>query len=304
MGERSGIEWTDHTFNPWLGCERVSPGCQHCYAESWAKRSGLVEWGRTAERRVTSDAYWRQPLRWNATAEAAGRQTRVFCASLADVFEDRTELVEPRDRLFSLIDATPHLIWMLLTKRPQHVASMVTDGWLPSIDAFWPENLWIGTTIEDQQRADERLPHLRAIPARVRFLSCEPLLGPLALDLSGIDWVIVGGESGPGARPMHPDWVRDIQEACGAHQTRFFFKQWGEWVPYEPEAAEPFWQSQHGDVIDAHHFPDFNLDPPGWHAHPPDLHTGAAVSRRVGKKTAGRLLDGVAWDEVPEGAVR
>lgn len=297
MGDSTAIAWTDHTFNPWLGCERVSPACQHCYAEAWAKRSGLVEWGRNAERRVTSPANWRKPLAWNAAAEAAGRPALVFCASLADVFEDRPELVEPRARLFDLIEATPHLIWQLLTKRPQHVVDMVPGPWLRGL---WPENVWIGTTVEDQQRAVERIPRLLEVPAPVRFLSCEPLLnrvfvepwlphpvpclcgaqlppqyrwngyetewphvvcaacdalcvededddGPIIAfhepdadrddppafrgSTRGVEWVICGGESGPGHRPLDVDHARQLRDQCAAAGVPYFFKQHGGRTP-------------------------------------------------------------------------
>ena len=231
MGERTEIAWTDHTFNPWIGCARVSPGCQHCYAETLTKRTGMAVWGVKGTRNVTSDAYWRQPLKWDRAAAAAGRPALVFCASLADVFEDRPDLDEPRRRLFDLIEQTPHLVWQMLTKRPEHAFRL---AWLAGWRDVWPENVWIGTTVEDQQRCDERLPALIEIPARVRFLSCEPLLG--AVDLtpwishwhSGfVHWVIVGGESGPGHRPLDVDHARSLVEQCEAAAVPVFFKQVG-----------------------------------------------------------------------------
>lgn len=234
MGELTAIAWTDHTFNPWVGCARVSPGCEHCYAEALSKRTGLAVWGKNGTRHVTSDAYWREPLKWDRSAEKAGRPALVFCASLADVFEDRLDLVEPRARLFGLIEQTPHLIWQLLTKRPESVLSLVPDRWFA--DAAWPSNVWIGTTVEDQQRADERIPHLLEIPAPVRFLSCEPLLAEVrlakylfdgSLPTGAIGGIIVGGESGPGHRILDLRHARILHTEAEYGQVPFFFKQVG-----------------------------------------------------------------------------
>src|SRR5262245_34580602 len=149
MAKDSKIEWTHHTFNPWWGCERVSPACKHCYAEAWARRLGMTLWEKGAPRRVMSDAYWRQPLQWDAAARDAGTRARVFCASMADVFEDRDDLDPARERLWSLIAATPNLNWLLLTKRPQHVSEMVPWG------ERWPDNVWLGTTVENQRWAEK-----------------------------------------------------------------------------------------------------------------------------------------------------
>jgi protein gp37 len=276
MSANSAIKWTDHTYNPWWGCTRVSPGCQHCYAETFAKRTGNKVWGQNAERRFFGDKHWAEPLKWDRAAEKAGRPALVFCASMADVFEDRDDVVPHRDRLFELVESTPHLIWQLLTKRPENVLAMVPAAWLagptgsvihrnlgsadvPNMrvdfvdgrDAGWPSNVWVGTTVEDQQRADERIPHLRRIPAPVRFLSCEPLLGPVDLSrwlhleqvrqpgdewafVRGpgfhpalVEWVIAGGESGPGHRPMDLDHARSLRDQCTAAGVPFFFKQHG-----------------------------------------------------------------------------
>jgi protein gp37 len=178
--QNSKIEWTDHTFNPWWGCQRVSPGCEHCYAETLARRYNFKVWGpaKTTSRRMMSNNYWKQPLKWNKAAKAAGVRPRVFCASMADVFEDHPELHEPRIRLFDLMDECQHLDWLLLTKRPENVRDMLLAAARPP---GFPRRVWIGTSVEDQRRADERIPHLLNIPARVRFLSCEPLLGPVDL---------------------------------------------------------------------------------------------------------------------------
>jgi protein gp37 len=228
MAQNSKIEWTDHTFNPWIGCTNVSPGCDHCYAESWSKRSGLVKWGNNPRRR-TSEAYWRAPLKWQA-ADAAhqaqyGRRQRVFCASLADVFDNK---VSPdwRADLFALIAVTPALDWLLLTKRPQNITKMLPRTWP---DGGMP-NVWLGTTAEDQDRFDQRWPVLSRVPAVVRFISYEPAIGPVRLNRAYAvqpDWLIAGGESGHGARPMRAAWARDIIKDCQETGVAPFFKQWG-----------------------------------------------------------------------------
>lgn len=216
--EHSKIEWTHNTFNPWWGCEKVSPGCANCYAEIFSKRTGNAVWGASAPRRFFGDKHWNEPLKWNAAAEAAGQRKRVFCASMADVFEDRADLVEPRARLFALIVETPWLDWLLLTKRPQNIARLMP------VSA--PVNVWLGTTAEDQARWNERLPLLLAVPATVHFVSAEPLLGPIAMNGMRPDWLIVGGESGGKARPMERAWVESLRDQCD-DRTAFFFKQWG-----------------------------------------------------------------------------
>ena len=228
MAKNSHIEWTNHTFNPWWGCHRVSPACDNCYAELWAKRVGHTIWGQQAPRRFFGDPHWQQPLKWNREAAEGGIRARVFCASMADVFERRAILNSDRARLWSLIEQTPYLDWLLLTKRPQNVLSLTPWG------DDWPSNVWIGTSIENQKLAELRLPYLLAVPAAVRFLSCEPLLGPLDLRLwfnrrcyNPIDWVIAGGESGPHSRPMHPDWPLGILRQCQRAGVPFHFKQWG-----------------------------------------------------------------------------
>lgn len=269
MGENSKIEWTTHTFNPWWGCTKVSEACKHCYAETWAKRLGQKVWGPKVERRTMSDNHWKQPLKWNRDAENTSDRPRVFCASMADVFEDRSELVEPRTRLFNLIEATPNLDWLLLTKRPQNVKTMAK--W----DQDWPDNVWLGTTVELQTRADELLPFLADIPAKVRFISAEPLLGPLDLRPwmgSTIDWVITGGESGPKARPASPKWFRDIHTQCMEQSVAFHFKQWGDWGPGDGE----------------------NLP-----AQRMKVAKDGTAMFKLGKKSAGRILDGSTHDGLP-----
>lgn len=298
MAENSQIEWTDHTFNPWSGCTKISPACDHCYAEGWAKRSGHVEWGPHGARRRTKT--WGNPIKWNKALEGTGRRERVFCASLADVFDNHRS-IDPKWRadLWELIRETPNLDWLLLTKRPQNIAKMVPPLWM---NGHWPVGVWIGTTVENQEEADRRIEYLMEIPAKVRFLSCEPLLGPvdLRLDRRGVPhnqwhlplgpcgyycseehghvdhnarlhWVITGGESGGQARPTNPQWFRDLRDQCACAGTPFFFKQWGEWVSVS------------------------EVEGPGDHYSFPD---GRTV-RRVGKKRAGRTLDGVVHDGYP-----
>ena len=324
MAENSKIEWTDHTFNPWEGCQKVGPGCDNCYAEARNARFGggtAVNWGPGAPRRRTSAANWRKPLQWNAAHEAFcaahGRRQRVFCASLADVFDNA---VDPDWRLdlFALIVATPNLDWLLLTKRIGNVKDMVAD-------IMWPHlpHVWLGATIVSQEEANRDIPKLLAIPARVRFLSMEPLLGPVDLEypegvygagprmccgghecgcmgkpidpplIWGVNWIIVGGESGPGARPMHPGWARSLRDQCKSARVPFLFKQWGEWTPGENV------ERQRGTVDTAFLMDDrwdiypLNLATDGGHIDDqPDLY-------RVGKKAAGRWLDGVTHDGFP-----
>lgn len=222
MAENSKIEWTDHTFNPWIGCQKVSPGCDHCYAEALMDtRWGKVEWGPHGERKRTSAANWKQPLRWAKAAN--GTRPRVFCASLADVFDNRAT-PEWRTDLFALIEDTPELDWLLLTKRPENIAKMLWPKW----DAGLPRNIWLGATAENQEQATRRGRILRQIPATVRFLSCEPLLSEIQFEpetLQALDWIIVGGESGHGARMMQEWWAEGIRDQCQAAGVHFFMKQ-------------------------------------------------------------------------------
>ena len=222
MAQNSAIEWTDDTFNPWWGCAKVSAGCEHCYAEAFAKRFGHKVWGKHAGRRRFGDAHWDKPRLWNRDAEAAGTRRRVFCASMADVFDENGP-PEDRRRLWALIEDTPRLDWLLLTKRPHLAADTLPSAWL---DTPKP-NVWLGTSVESMEVLD-RIEELRQVPAALRFLSIEPLLGELRdLPLEGIGWVIVGGESGSKARPMSADWVRRIRDECVDAGIPFFFKQWG-----------------------------------------------------------------------------
>lgn len=285
MAEGTAIEWADHTFNPWWGCARVSAACQHCYAETLANRFQPGLWGKAGDRRFFGDKHWNEPRRWDRAAAKAGRSARVFCASMADVFENRPDLVEHRDRLWGLIMSTPHLTWLLLTKRPENIPIMVPWHWM---QYRWPEWVHIGTTVESDEHVG-RADHLRALPAPVRFLSCEPLLGPLpSLDLTGIGHVIVGGESGHGSRPMHPAWVRDLRDRSSNAGVPFLFKQWGDWGP----AGDWPGPDHHLDVRG-------NLYLPGEAAPIATDRVELAAIHRWGKKAAGRELDGRTWDELP-----
>lgn len=364
MGANSEISWTTHTFNPWIGCTKVSPACAHCYAESYAKRYGKAVWGAHGTRTATSYTNWRKPLKWNREADcncgAAGRgnsecewcangcqRPRVFCASLADVFEQwdgqlldhhkqplwfesasdrdaddipvwrnwRGEYKEPltldivRRELVKLICRTPNLDWLILTKRPENALQMLVDSGMyavanPKLPCPQP-NIWIGTTVENHEEANKRLPHLMNTPAAVRFLSVEPMLGPLDLwpyldsaehgpgmDSPRPDWVIVGGESGHGARPMHPDWARFLRDQCESNRVAFHFKQWGDWAPfYDRDKDDPDWRSVPKESSSVCRV---NLaGGSGFHGE------RVVYFRNVGKKKAGRLLDGREWNEFP-----
>jgi protein gp37 len=271
MAKDSRIEWTHHTFNPWWGCAKVSPACAHCYAESWARRLGSNLWGREASRRFFDRDHWQQPIRWNKEAKKSGERRRVFCASMADVFEPRAELHEWREALWPLIEETGWLDWLLLTKRPQNVARMVP--WKTS----WPANIWLGTTAENQKYADIRVPLLAAIPAKIRFVSAEPLLSPISFQAwKGVDWVIAGGESGHGARPTDPNWVRSLRDECRRSGIAFHFKQWGHWAPTLPRGVSARHRIELGDQG-----------------------SESSILYAIGKKAAGRLLDGETWDQLP-----
>lgn len=283
MAENSKIEWTDHTFNPWIGCSKVHEGCTHCYAEEQMdKRWAKAKWGPAGTRTITSEANWAQPLKWNRAAENAGVRARVFCASLADVFEDWAEpfrltkndmrvvcgqcgwfgvapIIGPkahecpeckgewvditmpaaRRALFDLIDATPWLDWLLLTKRPENIRRMWPGVSVNSEQQandrnergeLYRRNVWIGASISLQEHANRQLAPLLSCKdlARVAFISVEPLLGPIDLRIfEGIDWVIVGGESGPKARACDVDWIRSLRDQCQADGVPVFIKQLG-----------------------------------------------------------------------------
>ncbi|PIF29385.1 protein gp37 [Acidovorax sp. 56] len=318
MSENTKIEWCDHTFNPWEGCQKVSPGCDNCYAEARNTRFGggtAINWGPGAPRRRTSATNWALPKRWDAQADAFmtqhGHRQRVFCASLADVFDNAVPVQWRRD-LFDLIAATPNLDWLLLTKRIGNARSLYSEAYLDSARA-WPDNVWIGATIVNQAEADRDIPKLLDVPARVHFLSMEPLLGPVDLthievfsgdaeiyplkgttdcvddegaptdDVPALDWVIVGGESGPGTRPMHPDWARSLRDQCADAGVPFLFKQWGEWAEAGPSPSHAYAISPNGAKRPCE----------GTHS------MCETLMEKVGKKAAGRKLDGRTWDGFP-----
>ncbi len=354
MSENTKIEWATHTFNPWEGCQKVGPGCDHCYAETRNARFAggqPINWGPGAPRRRTSASTWILPLRWNAQHNSFfiqhGHRQRVFCASLADWLDNAVD-VEWLIDLLGMICITPDLDWLLLSKRIGNwrgrleaaaewlrerltTAAEATVALLRWIERWLggnpPANIWLGATIVNQAEADRDVPKLQDTPAAVRFLSMEPLLEPVVLGNDGhgiyggisrrsedgewvycdhplqgrrstkcgeyavprIDWVIVGGESGPGARPMHPMWVRSLRDQCQHAGVSFLFKQWGQWIAEGVEMPQPLVKLP-------------SLSQRRWVADDADddryTPTAAAVYP-VGKKAAGRLLDGRTWDEVP-----
>ncbi|MFN3323438.1 MAG: DUF5131 family protein [Bryobacteraceae bacterium] len=318
MGANSKIEWTHHTFNPWWGCVKVSPACDHCYAERTAERFGLQVWGASANRRMMTDAYWDQPIAWNRWCEKHGERRRVFCGSMCDVMEDAPGLQEIRNaKLYPLIEATPFLDWILLTKRTQNFRRFLPEKWIKE-----PRPNVCGMTTVESERHLWRAEVLVRTPFAVRGLSMEPLLGPVDIGpfigvkprrlsiewhgpllTRGIDWVIVGGESGPNARPMHPDWVRAIRDECANAGVPFFFKQWGEWLPADQFGADgdrPT-PANTGSKLGV-------LDNDGqWFERCTRWMTGPGVYSddlevyvyRVGKRKAGRLLDGREHLEFP-----
>jgi protein gp37 len=239
MAGISKIEWTDSTFNPWVGCTKVEragqkpSACDFCYAEKWAKRSGQVAWGNHPRRRTTA-SYWNGPIAWNKRASEFqskfGRRQRVFCASLADVFDNQVDPTWRAD-LFELIRGCDQLDWLLLTKRPQNIRKMLPVDWGAGY-----ANVWLGTTAEDAHAYQQRVSHLLAIPAAVRFVSYEPALGPLGpIAISGLvpDWIIIGGESGVRAdllRGTRPQWARDVIAECRREKVAPFLKQWGSYT--------------------------------------------------------------------------
>jgi len=233
--ENSSIEWCDHTFNPWEGCTKVSPACDNCYAETRALRFNTVQWGHGQPRRRTSVQNWNKPLRWDREAAKTGTRPRVFCASLADVFDTEVPLQWRLD-LFDLIRNTPNLDWLLLTKRPAVARKFFNEtGYTHTQGTFFYPNVWLGTTVENEKMARARIPHLLETPnVAKRFLSMEPLLesvslfpwlGKISAGWKKIDWVIVGGESGAACRTMEPAWAEDIMRACKVTGTPFLLKQ-------------------------------------------------------------------------------
>jgi protein gp37 len=392
MAENSGISWTTHTFNPWMGCTKVSPACRGCYAErDMDHRHKKVQWGPDGTRVLTGSDNWKKPIKWNKDhawqqAEVYANhgptmdRPRVFCASLSDIFENwqgeiknsqgDTMMVCPnghvdgsvweetpesiecsqecgadmrpmtmddvRIRLFQLIDATPHLDWLLLTKRPENILKMInkirldggTTGRVPEFDIDTPahpyfrKNVWLGCSVENQEYADKRIPELLKCRdlAPVLFLSCEPLLGPVDLsdalciehDRDGswrqqskfgfeprIDWVIGGGESGPKARPTNVDWARSLRDQCQAVGVPFHWKQNGEWVGGVEFGRDDgnYVECQHGEVIKIERGVPVHY----WDEHNDDWRNHESdVAVHVGTKKSGRLLDGGLHDAFPK----
>lgn len=296
MSSQTKIEWADATWNPITGCSKVSEGCRNCYALKFAERwrgtpGHYFEHGFDITLRPDK---LDQPLKWK-------RPRRIFVNSMSDLFHPGVPDQFIVDVISIMAEAQQHT-FQLLTKRPDRMRELLSDPYMANnvwlgtstgVDdrkPIWPlPNVWIGVSVENQQAADERIPLLLQTPAAIRFLSCEPLLGPVNLReyygddepygefINAIDWVIVGGESGPGARPMHPKWVRGIRDQCQAAAIPFFFKQWGEWQQVQRTLAD--------DHISRHkHKYSFDSD---------------TVVVKVGKRKAGRLLDGREWNEYP-----
>lgn len=241
MGKETNIGWTDATYNPWWGCAKVSSGCKHCYADTFQRRYGNDVFGYQADGsrkplRTFGEKHWAEPLKWNREAQQAGIRKRVFCASMGDVFDDHPDAAPWRERLWELIRATPALDWQLLTKRPEHLLPMLPPDW----GEGYP-NVWLGTSVEHQATAG-RAALLRAVPAQVRFLSCEPLVGEVRFrsqELTGIHWGIIGGESGPGARRMEEAWVDGLLADFARTGVRAFFKQAGSVLAREWRLGHP-----------------------------------------------------------------
>lgn len=236
MGENSKIEWCQHTFNPWIGCTEVSPACDHCYARKMMdERYGRVRWGAGEDRVRTSAANWQQPRKWDRQAKAAGSRPFVFCASLADVFDNEVDPLWRRD-LFKLIEETPNLIWLLLTKRIGNVVKMCDPL---AGNAVLPRNAALGATLPNQEEYDRDRIKLHDAAMRCgplfTFGSFEPMLGPIILDDYAPDWIICGGESGRGAREMDPQWARSLRDASARFELAFFMKQMTGKAPIPPD---------------------------------------------------------------------
>jgi len=303
MAENSKIEWCSHTFNHVWGCTKVSPGCNNCYAENMANRFS-VKFGVDEPRRTFGDKHWNEPLKWNRRAAEQGVRERVFCASMADVF-DKNSPEGVRERLWALIKSTPNLDWLIVTKRIGNAKNMLPADWG---DGY--PNAWLMITVVNQEEADRDIPKLLDTPAVIRGLSMEPLLGKVNLHdflpfsvmhgvtieghahriFGGVDWVIVGGESGPNARPIHPDWIKLLRDQCKEAGVPFFFKQWGEWYPNQIVAGGDLGGDMRKGLVTQI---CFNRENDG-HFCKGDMHM-----RKVGKKEAGRLLDGKTYDEYP-----
>lgn len=302
MSETTAIEWCDSTFNPWIGCTRVSTaatgggGCDHCYAAvSTPARAMKIEWASGAPRHRTAPGTWKQPLQWERAHEAFfvehGRRRRVFCASLADVFDNEVDPAWRRD-LFDLIRATPNLDWLLLTKRIGNARGMAPAEWF-ELDG-WPAHVRVGSTVVNQAEYQRDWSKLFALGCP-NFLSIEPMLGPIVFgNEPRPDWVVTGGESGVRARPANPKWFRSLRDQCATAGVPFLFKQWGEWTHARSAPAQTPGRYAlaprefDGPIHEIDHYPrQFNA-------------FGSTVLERIGKKAAGRLLDGVEHNGFPE----
>lgn len=283
MGENTKIEWCDHTWNPWIGCTKVSVGpcgaCESCYAEDMMdRRYGRVRWGAGEDRVRTSVANWREPYKWNRIAQAAGSRPTVFCLSLGDIWDNEVDPMWRREA-FDVMNDTPHLTYLLLSKRIGNAVKMCDPA---AGNPLLPRNAALGATMVTQEEWDRDMPKLRhageVLEARFTFASVEPMLGEINASGNLPDWVIVGGESGSKARPMHPTWARSLRDQCVAARIPFHFKQHGEW--FGELGSGNYRPASNG--IQLHSFGD------------------GYIARRVGKKAAGRLLDGQEWNEMPE----
>lgn len=281
MGENTKIEWATHTWNPWIGCTKVGPPCDFCYAENMMdRRYGRVKWGAGQPRVRTSGQNWRQPIKWNKAAREAGRRDTVFCLSLGDIWDNE---VDPqwRGEAFYLMRSTPNLIYLLLSKRIGNAIDMCRNVDLP-------RNAALGATMADQKEWDRDLPKLleaaTVLHAEFTFASVEPMLGPIDCLGQFPSWMICGGESGPHARPMHPDWPRSLRDQCDAADVPFLFKQNGEWRPTGGHSERIMSAKEEG-------------------ACPVVFHPDGDVVR-VGKVKAGRLLDGIEHNGFPAAITR
>lgn len=278
---KTKIEWADAVWNPVTGCTKVSQGCKNCYAERLAKRlagrCGYPEAPHQFDVTLHPDRL-EEPLHWR-------KPRRVFVNSMSDLFHPDVPYAFIRS-VFEVMRICSHHTFLVLTKRPERMAELMLKEYF---SGYWPaKNIWLVASVEDQQTADERIPWLLKTPAAVRGLSCEPLLGPLNIQRHLLDgwpkfapqlhWVICGGESGPNARPMHPDWARWLRDQCQVAGTPFFFKQWGEWL-FEN-------QLMGSGLTSIPVVPKINT-------------VGGWTYYWVGKKLAGRRLDGREWNEYP-----
>ena len=271
MGENTAIAWTDNTWNPWQGCHKVSSACDNCYMYREKKHYGQEP---SAVIRSSKQTF-NQPFKF--------KPGKVFACSWSDFF---IQEADPwRSEAWSIIRNTPWLTYQILTKRPERIMDCLPSDW----GKGWP-NIWLGVTAENREMWDERVSVLKPILAAVHFVSYEPALGPLGdIDLSDIEWIICGGESGPNARPMHPDWARSLRDQCMAAGVPFFFKQWGEWV-----------EANIGNVDLASENRFITIDGKDMTNEPIDKTFDSAHMVRVGKKAAGHLLDGQEWRQFPK----